>query len=382
MIRIAGVVARVATLVGLLSLLAPATWAQVPGQGFFGSIDGRWMWLGGDGASQGGNGPGGQMMLGYKLSPNWDAALAGDVQGMMTQLTKLQNGTLSVDTRHQHFDLEAGFSDHWWRVNAGLRGIHYNEAAIYSITGFSGFNSRDIYGIGPKVGAGARLGISDALAIVAGANAALLYAFYNDTGDGMLMNSGSYSNLIPQLDGELGVNWRSSDMPTFSVTVGGRVAASFNTAITADASHLGTRLEIGPFVRLAYNFAGPIRTMALTADTGSATATVPGSYLVHFDFDDADLSAVARGLVRQAADDARRGRPATLLLTGPAAGTGSEDYNLALSLRRADAVKAELKSLGLPADRISVPGHIGGESPAAPANGVREASNGFVRIAF
>src|SRR4051812_23399616 len=77
--------------------------AQVPqGQGFFGNVDGRWMWLGGDpiGTPIGtvgrtSSGPGGQLLIGYKLSANWDVALAGDVQHLLHDLTKLPNGTLS-----------------------------------------------------------------------------------------------------------------------------------------------------------------------------------------------------------------------------------------------------------------------------------------------
>jgi hypothetical protein len=114
-------------------MAAPAR-AQVPDQqGFFGHIDGRWMWLGGDkitssaGTAPITDGPGGQMLIGYKLDPHWDVALAGDVQGLLGTLTKFQNGTLSVDTNHQHFDLELGYSSGWWRVNAGLRGIHYKQ---------------------------------------------------------------------------------------------------------------------------------------------------------------------------------------------------------------------------------------------------------------
>jgi hypothetical protein len=102
----------VAPLIVSVAMTATAT-AQVPEQlGFFGNIDGRWMWLGGDPivTSQGTaarttSGPGGQMLIGYKLAGPWDVALAGDVQGLLTELTKLRNGTLSVDTNHQHFDL-------------------------------------------------------------------------------------------------------------------------------------------------------------------------------------------------------------------------------------------------------------------------------------
>src|SRR5262249_20207749 len=81
------------------------------------------------------NGTGGQPMIGYKLSSTFDVALAGDVQGLLTTLTTFQNGTLSVDMNHQHFDLEAGFSNDYLRMNVGLRGIHYTEGATYNTPG-------------------------------------------------------------------------------------------------------------------------------------------------------------------------------------------------------------------------------------------------------
>src|SRR5476649_995079 len=193
----------------------------------------------------------------------------------MTQLTKMQNGVITVDGSHQHFDLEAGYSENWWRVNAGLRGIHYYQIVGYNFINFAGSDSRDIYGIGPKIGAGARWGVSDNWAVVGGVNAALLYAMYNDYGNGMFSYGSGYSGVIPQVDAELGVNWRSSDNPLFSMTLGARVTTSFNTSITADSTHRGTMVEFGPFLRVAYNFAGPTRVMALTADVNDGPATAP-----------------------------------------------------------------------------------------------------------
>jgi outer membrane protein OmpA-like peptidoglycan-associated protein len=345
----------------MLAVLGSTAAAQMPDrQGFFGSIDGRWMWLGGDpvvtsqgSLAQTGNGPGGQLMLGYKISTNWDIALAGDVQGLMTQLTKMQNGIITFDGSHQHFDLEAGYSGNWWRVNAGLRGIHYNQIIGYNFINFAGSDSRDIYGIGPKIGVGARWGVSDNWAVVGGADAALLYASYTDYGNGMFSWGNNYSGVIPQLDSELGVNWRSSDNPFFSMTIGARVTTSFNTSITADSSHRGTMVEFGPFVRVAYNFAGPTRAMALAADVGDApaAASTPDTYVVFFDFDRADLSPVALGLIRRAADDALHARQATIRVTSHADRAGGEAYNRALALRRADAVNAELARLGVAADQ-------------------------------
>src|SRR5215475_3446333 len=171
-----GRIAKLVALAGLIAAIAAPARAQVPEQqDFFGNIDGRWMWLGGNqinargAASDATNGPGGRMLIGYKLDPYWDVALAGDVQGLLSNFTKFQNGTISVDTNHQHFDLELGYSRDWWRVNGGLRGIHYKQGATYSITPVSGFDQREMYGIGPKIGAGVRLPFAESWGVVGGA---------------------------------------------------------------------------------------------------------------------------------------------------------------------------------------------------------------------
>lgn len=348
--------AKVATLVALLVAAAGAAHAQAPEEvGFFGNIDGRWMWLGGDrivttqGGASHGNGPGGQMLIGYKIDPRWDVALAGDVQGMIGELTKLRNGTLSVDANHQHIDLEVGYSKDWWRLNAGLRGIHYNQIAGYNFPGFAGYDQREMYGIGPKVGMGARWAFTDSWAVIGGADAALLYTSYNDSGTGALVNNASYWQFVPQLGGELGLGWRTADVPSFSVTFGGRVAASFNTAIIADGSHRGTSFEVGPFMRLAYNFAGPARRHAAAqAQESDAPAKPAASRTVFFRFDNAEISPVAAAAIRQAADDVRHRRPSTLRVAGQ-----SDDDDRDLARRRAAAVKEELGRNGLDSTQVA-----------------------------
>jgi outer membrane protein OmpA-like peptidoglycan-associated protein len=358
-------IAKLFALTSLIAAIAAPTRAQVPEQqGFFGNIDGRWMWLGGNSVSVPGaaadvtNGPGGQMLIGYKIDPTWDVALAGDVQGLLSHLTKLQNGTLSVDTNHQHFDLELGYSRDWWRLNGGLRGIHYRQGATYSITPVTGFDQREMYGIGPKIGAGVRLPVSETWAVVGGADAALLYTNYTDTGGGVLLNNASYWQFVPQVSAEFGISWRSSDIPSFSFTTGGRVATSFNTAVTADASRQGALVEFGPFVRMAYNFAGPSRSarMAVKEEREIWTNTPPtGSrrYTAYFGFERSDLSLVSRSVVRQAADDIKRGRPATIGISATDRDDGSA-YSRALSLRRVDAIRAALVREGVSPGQIDI----------------------------
>ncbi len=67
-------------------------------------------------------------------------------------------------------------------------------------------------------------------------------------------------------------------------------------------------------------------------------------------------------------------------ITGHADRSGAEDYNLQLSLRRADAVRSELISRGVKEGGISVAGR-GEAEPAVPtADGVREPANRRVEI--
>ena len=106
----------------------------------------------------------------------------------------------------------------------------------------------------------------------------------------------------------------------------------------------------------------------------------PESFLVLFDWDKSNIRPDAQAtLDRALAAMRRRGEPA-ITVTGHADRSGPEDYNLPLSLRRADAVRDVLIGGAVAADRITVSGR-GEEEPAVPtADGVREQANRRVEI--
>ena len=379
-----------AGIVGAALVLGAGAQAQVPGeQGFFGAIDGRWMWIGGDrvenslgSATNVTNGPGGQLLVGYKLDPNWDIALAGGIQQLLSEVTRIRGGTRSVDTNHQHIDLEVGYSRDDWRINFGLRGVHYLMAVTYNVPGFAGYDQRELYGLGPKTGIVARFPLSDTFTLVGGLDAALVMTNFVDSGSGLVMANGNSWQLVPQAGAELGIGWRSSDQPGFAVTVGARIEGSFNTSITADGTRRGTLLEYGPFIRLSYNFSGPAYRVPAVATSTDAPATTTPSHMVFFDFDRADLTAVALGTIRQAATSARNGRATKIQLTGHADRAGSDNYNMALSLRRANAVKSALIKEGIAEQAIVVIGRGEGEPLVPTADGVPQPQNRRVVIAF
>ena len=115
--------------------------------------------------------------------------------------------------------------------------------------------------------------------------------------------------------------------------------------------------------------------------TPVAAAPAPArTYLVFFDWDRADLTARAREIIAEAAQNAGRVQATRIEVAGHADRSGSPAYNQRLSQRRADAVAAELVARGISRNDIAVTAY--GESrPLVPtADGVREPQNRRVEI--
>jgi OOP family OmpA-OmpF porin len=104
------------------------------------------------------------------------------------------------------------------------------------------------------------------------------------------------------------------------------------------------------------------------------------SFLVFFDFDRANITNEADRVIREAAANSKRGSVSRINVTGHADRAGSDQYNMGLSMRRADAVKAVLIREGIPANQIGVVAR-GEAQPLVPtADGVREPQNRRVEI--
>ena len=103
--------------------------------------------------------------------------------------------------------------------------------------------------------------------------------------------------------------------------------------------------------------------------------TSPMNYTVYFDFDKSVITPAGQEVINQVLSDAKAHNPSSISVTGHTDLVGPEDYNMALSLRRADAVRSSLIAGGVPADKITVAGR-GMSEPAVPtARGVKEARN-------
>src|SRR5204862_7881416 len=110
-----------------------------------------------------------------------------------------------------------------------------------------------------------------------------------------------------------------------------------------------------------------------------AAAAAP-SFMVFFDWDRSDLSAQALQTLRQVAAAYKQRGSARVTATGHADRSGPESYNMALSLRRASAVKDALVREGVPATAINVIGRGESQPLVQTADGVREPQNRRVEI--
>jgi OmpA-OmpF porin, OOP family len=106
------------------------------------------------------------------------------------------------------------------------------------------------------------------------------------------------------------------------------------------------------------------------------------SYVVFFEFDSSNITPGGRMVVEQAATGIRQSEITLIHVTGHADRVGTEEYNFRLSLRRANAVKAELIRLGVSPDQMELAGK-GTTMPAVDTPpGVREQRNRRVEITF
>ncbi len=127
-------------------------------------------------------------------------------------------------------------------------------------------------------------------------------------------------------------------------------------------------------LRYAFNAAPTVAAAAAAAPVAAFR-----TYMVFFDWSKADLTDRARQIIGEAAN--ARGQGVTRIeVNGFTDRSGPADYNMGLSVRRANAVAAELVRRGVPRNEIVTRG-FGEENNLVPtADGVREPQNRRVEI--
>ena len=111
-------------------------------------------------------------------------------------------------------------------------------------------------------------------------------------------------------------------------------------------------------------------------------AAVPGPFIIFFDFDKSNITPEAASILDNAAQAYSTTGQAQAMLAGHADKSGSDDYNQALSQRRADAAKAYLVGKGVPEASIGTEAFGESRPLVETADGVREPQNRRVEITF
>lgn len=111
-------------------------------------------------------------------------------------------------------------------------------------------------------------------------------------------------------------------------------------------------------------------------------AVTPGPFLVFFDWDKSVITAEAAAVLDRAAEQYAATGQTSVMLAGHADKSGTDAYNVGLSQRRSDAVKAYMATKGVP-DGVITTEAFGESRPLVDtADGVREPQNRRVEITF
>jgi OmpA-OmpF porin, OOP family len=199
------------------------------------------------------------------------------------------------------------------------------------------------------------------------------------------------------VQGILGGAFQIPSVPGLALTAEYRLMAltgtrTYNATFTA-TTPTGVETRFGKFelghdlnntflFGLRYNFGvtpPPPPPMAPAAMVAPAPAP-SRSYLVFFDWDKATLTDRARQIIKDAADNSTRVQYTRIEVNGYTDTSGKPQYNQGLSVRRAQAVAAELTRNGVPPSAITAQGFGDTNLLVSTGPGVREPQNRRVEI--
>jgi outer membrane protein OmpA-like peptidoglycan-associated protein len=242
-------------------------------------------------------------------------------------------------------------------VGGGGAGVDMNQVSVMANVLYD-FNAGGV--IVPYIGAGAGVAFINAN-LGGGSSSSTQFAYQAMIGVGY--------NIDPQIRLNLEGRYYGTTSPNFSNSgnVGG-------VPVTISANPTNNNFSL--MASLQFKFGAPV---VAPPPPSTPIAQAP-SYMVFFDWDRSNLSQQALNTIKQAADQFKATGKARITATGHTDKSGPEDYNMALSLRRANAVKDALVRDGVPPMAISVIGK-GETQPLVPtADGVREPQNRRVEI--
>jgi OOP family OmpA-OmpF porin len=270
------------------------------------------------------------------------AVPAAPVVGVTPGLGWMAGGVVGYDFVGPRVELEGIYR--WNPTNVGVPGT-----AVNNQVGQLGIMANLLYDfmpasvITPYIGAGAGLGLVD--------------------------SNSSLGSTTFAYQGIIGLGWNADT--NFRVNLDGRYYGTTNPTVNGQ-QWTNNNFSIMLGLTLKFGAAAP--------PPPPPPPVAPPSFMVFFDWDRSNLSQQALNTIKQAAAAYKQKGNARVTATGHTDTSGSEQYNMALSLRRANAVKDALVREGVPATAISVVGR--GEQGLLVQTGpnVREPQNRRVEI--
>jgi opacity protein-like surface antigen len=269
-------------------------------------------------------------------------------------------GVIGYDFVGPRVELEGIYRDNKGSLNfsaggftSSAIGMDWNQTSVMANVYYDFFAGQTIV---PYIGAGAGIAFLNASALNTTASSTQ-FAYQGIIGVGWNINEQFRLNLEGRYYG--------TTSPTFAFFSG-------PASISGSPSDNNFNVMLG----LQYKFGAP----SMVAPPPPPPPVAAPSFMVFFDWDRSTLSQQALATIQQAADAYKTKGSARITATGHTDTSGPANYNMALSLRRANAVKDALVRDGVPATAISVVGK-GETDPLVPTgDGVREPQNRRVVI--
>ena len=317
-------------------------------------------------------GPGGLAAVGYKFEGGWRVEAEGGYRTSTVDGISDGQGDGDVDAWSMIvnglYDFEADGFTPYIGVGAGVAMLNFTDVSpVNDVNGATSLNRSADPNLALQAIAGVAFEIFDDVELTGQYNFLAVPEVEVNTGTNVRSRSEFYDHLFT-----VGLRY------TFP-TGGSRMTEEPQPMMEQSVIELAPEPEPEPEPEPVQEAAAP-PPPAPPAPPPPAEPEITRNFIVYFDWDESSLTPATQAILRQAAEFARTGNVARIILTGHADRSGTEQYNVGLSQDRSDMVRTMLVELGLPATGI-VTFARGESEPLVPTeDGIREAQNRRVEI--